>query len=54
MKDIQCEFPQFLKDKDPCKCSCEQMRKCHELSGGKHPLPTKEQIKAEQEQQEKG
>jgi hypothetical protein len=53
MQKIECQFPEHLKDGDPAKCSCKQMRICHEKSGGKHPLPTEEQIRKEQEMKSK-
>lgn len=52
MANKDCTYPEYLKmdeGGEPCECSCEQMRICHERSGGKHPLPTQEQIRKEQE-----
>jgi|GEM_PF-1682303 len=53
MQEKNCQFPEFLKDGDTRKCSCEQMRICHEKSGGKHPLPTEKQIREEQQAKKK-
>ena len=53
MQDSNCQFPDLRKEGEQGKCSCEQMRICHEKSGGKHPLPTDEQIREEQEAKNK-
>ena len=53
MREITCQFPEFLKDGEPGTCSCAQMRLCHEKSGGVHPLPSQEQEQKEKEAQEK-
>lgn len=49
MSKDECQFPEDLQGREPGQCSCAQMRKCHERSGGKHPLPSMDKIRAEQE-----
>ncbi len=49
----KCQFPEFLKGQEPHQCSPEQMRKCHELSGGVHPLPEEDLQENTEEKKEK-
>ena len=53
MGKCECEFPEYLVDGNPSKCSALQMCVCHQKSGGRHPLPSPEKMKEEREAAEK-